>query len=98
MGPVPTAPTLSQAAFRRYMNREARVWGARVHARRTHLGWSLDKAAKLAFSSPQTLSKVERGEIVARDHLRLAIAFALMCEPAELFPLPSRQAVLKDVA
>lgn len=80
------------------MHREARVWGTAVKARRKHLGMTLEDVAGAAGTTPQTVHKVETGEIVARDHLRLGIAFALACEPAELFPVPTRAAIMRDVA
>lgn len=85
-------------ALRRFMLREARVWGVHVKSRRKSLGLTLEQLASLAGTTPQTIYKVEAGEIVARDHLRLSIAFALGCEADELFPTPTRAAVLRDVA
>lgn len=99
-GLVPKTKTavLDADALRRYMAREARLWGSRVKARRKQLGFTLDQVAALAFTTAQTIYKIEEGEIVARDHVRIAVAFALGCEPSELFPVPTRAAVLRDVA
>jgi DNA-binding XRE family transcriptional regulator len=95
---VPAVPTLTADSFRRFMLREARVWGGRVKERRKSLGLTLEQLAELAFTTPQTIHKVEQGQIVPRDHLRLSIAFALAREPEELFPLPSRAAVLREAS
>lgn len=88
----------SQAELKRFVAREARVWGAAVKSRRMAIGLTLEQLAELCDTAPQTIFKVERGQIVARDHLRLAIAFALACEPGELFPTPTRAAIVRDVA
>jgi transcriptional regulator with XRE-family HTH domain len=96
---VPTkSPTLSADALRKYVNREARINGIRVKARRKALELTLEQAAELAFTTPQTIFKIEEGQIVARDHVRLAIAFALGCEVNDLFPAPKRADVLREVA
>lgn len=97
-GPVPTTTHPTSAALRSYVSREARVWGGRVQSRRKAIKLSLEDVAELAHTSKQTISRIEHGDLVPRDYMRLAIAFALQCEPAELFPLPTRQAVLRDVA
>lgn len=91
------SPVVAADDLRRYVAREARVMGARVKSRRQSLKLTLEQVALLADSTAQTVYKVEQGEIVARDHLRLGIAFALRCEPHELFALPSRAAVLKEI-
>lgn len=93
-----TKADFSTAALRKFMLREARVWGANCRARRKALGLTLQQVAESAFTNSQTVFKVERGQIIPRDHLRLALAFALACEPDELFPMPKRAAVLKEVA
>lgn len=92
------APVITGDSLRRFMAREARLWGSRVKARRKLLDLTLEQVAGLAFTTPQTIFKIEEGEIVARDHVRLAVAFALGCEPDELFPVPTRAAVMREVA
>lgn len=91
-------PVITQDQLRLFLKREARHWGSNVRARRTDLGLTLDQLAGMADTTPQTVFKIERGEIVARDNLRLSIAFALGREPADLFPLPSREVILAEVA
>lgn len=91
-------PTLDADALRKYVSREARINGIRVKSRRKALKLTLDQVAELAFTTPQTVFKIEEGQIVARDHVRLAMAFALGCEVEELFPHPTRAAVIREVA
>lgn len=91
-------PVITQAQLRLFLKREARHWGSNVRLRRLELGLTLDELAGMADTTPQTVFKVERGEIVARDNLRLALAFALGRESADLFPLPRREVILAEVA
>lgn len=62
------------------------VWGPNVRARRKSLGLTLAELSELTNFPVQTLSKVERGQIVARDYLRGAISVAFRTEQHELFP------------
>lgn len=91
-----TAPDL--ATLRRYMNREARVWGAAVRARRKLIGLTLEQLGAKVNVAPQTIHKIEKGEILPTDAVRLALGFALACEPSELFPIPTRAAIARDAA
>lgn len=93
-----TQPVITQEQLRRFLKREARHWGSNVRARRTEMGLTLDQLATLADTTPQTVFKVERGEIVARENVRLALAFALMREVGDLFPMPRREVILAEVA
>lgn len=93
-----TPPPLSADALNKYVQREARIHGIRCKTRRKALKLTLEQTADLAFTTPQTIFKIEEGQIVARDHVRLALAFALGCEVKDLFPLPSRADVMRDVA
>jgi transcriptional regulator with XRE-family HTH domain len=91
-------PVITQKQLRLFLKREARHWGSNVRARRLELGLTLEELAGLADTTPQTVFKVERGEIVARDYLRLSLAFALGRESFDLFPLPRREVILEEVA
>lgn len=96
---MPTTKTVVDGDYlRRFVAREARVWGARVQSRRKQLGLTLEQVAAKAWTTPQTIHKIETGEIVARDHVRYAVAFALCCEPDDLFTMPTRAAVMREVA
>lgn len=91
-------PIITQDQLRRFLKREARHWGSNVRLRRKELGLTLDQVATLADTTAQTVFKVERGQIVARDNLRMALAFALAQEVNDLFPLPRRDVILAEVA
>lgn len=77
--------------LREIIDAEALSWGALVKARRQMLRLSQPQLANLVGCRVQTISKVERGQIVARDYLKAAIAIALACEVADLFPWPTRR-------
>lgn len=83
-------------ALKRFLKREARHWGTACRSRRQALGLTLEQVAKLAGTSPQTVFKVERGEIVARDALRIGLAFALSCEVEDLFTIPKRSVIVRE--
>lgn len=95
---VPDKPAINQERLRAFVAQESRVWGANVRNRRQLLGWSLKELAEKVGTTPQTLHKVEQGEIRSRDHLRLAIAIALMDDVSRLFPMPKMDVILKAVA
>lgn len=67
--------------------------GRRVKARRHELSFTLQQVADMAGSTLQTVSRVEAGKLVPRDHLKVALACALFVEPGELFALPDRATV-----
>lgn len=91
-------PVITQEQLRRFLKREARHWGSNLRLRRLELKLTLDQVATLADTTPQTVFKVERGEIVARDNLRLSLAFAVGKEVGDLFPLPKRAVILAEAA
>lgn len=93
------APLLDTEALRSYLRTTwVRECGQRVRARRKLFDWSLVKLSGLTGIPYQTIHKIEVGEIVAGDHLRLALAQALGCEVADLFPLPTKQRVAELAA
>lgn len=63
------------------------VWGERVTARRSALGFSQRQLAELAGTTQATVWKVEHGKITPRDSLKIAIGRALGDDPARLFSL-----------
>ncbi len=91
-------PLVDPEALRHYIDRESRSWGRLVRARREDLRLTLDAVAGLAGTTPQTIQKIEKGQIQPRDHLRLALAFALCTEVERLFPMPDRQTVQRELA
>lgn len=74
--------------------------GARVAARRTDLSLTVRQVATVIDVPVQTIYRVESGDLVARDYLRLALGHALVCDSAELFAMPTRAEVAEymDVA
>lgn len=64
-------------------------WGARVKKRRQDLTLSQAALARRCDVAQQTIDKVERDKIQARDELKVAIARGLVCSVAELFPWPT---------
>jgi transcriptional regulator with XRE-family HTH domain len=88
-------PAVDREAVRAYLRVESATWGHNVHARRKAAGLTLEQVATLADTTPQTVHKVERGQITPRDDLRLALALALFCEVADLFPTPTRGGFIK---
>lgn len=90
------APLINRDRLRAYVDREARVWGHLVKSRRQRFGLTLEQVAGLADTTPQTVFKVERGQITPRDDLRISLAMALSCEVGDLFPMPDRATVLRE--
>jgi transcriptional regulator with XRE-family HTH domain len=66
------------------------VWGQRVAARREELGLTQAQLAELAQIKQQTVSKIERGEVVPLDALKVVLADALGTHPWRLFPWPGQ--------
>lgn len=75
----------------RFRLTEQRAWGARVRARRALLGLNQRELAALVGVPIQTISKIERGDIMPRDYLKAALALYLACEVNDLFPWPTRR-------
>lgn len=75
------------------MSAEAEVWGNLVRRRRNVLGLTQGQLADLIGVPFQTISKVERGTIVCRDYLKVALALRLFVEVEDLFPWPPRRAL-----
>jgi transcriptional regulator with XRE-family HTH domain len=88
---VELAPATDLDRLRMRMEAEAATWGALVKARRRLLHLSQPQLASLVGCRVQTISKVERGQIVLRDYLKAAIAVSLATEVGELFPWPTRR-------
>lgn len=77
-GNLPYMPTL----------REPKTpWGRRVRERRIALGLDQAELSKRSDIVQPTISDIETGRIrFPNDRLRLALATALECEVADLFP------------
>lgn len=66
------------------------VWGRRVAERRESLGLTQSQLAELCEVTQQTISKIERGEVVPLDALKVRLAAALVTKPWQLFPWPGQ--------
>lgn len=76
----------------------AAEWGSRVRGRRLDQRLTQAQLAALIGDdgvTVQTISKLERGELVPRDYLKLALALALCVEVQKLFPMPARSAIAR---
>jgi transcriptional regulator with XRE-family HTH domain len=92
------APVVDLEQLRRYLKREQRFWGGRVRARREDLGLTLEQVADMTGSTAPTIFKIEQGKIAPRDHLRIALAFALATEVDRLFPIPNRETISREAS
>jgi transcriptional regulator with XRE-family HTH domain len=91
-------PAIDPEVVRKYLKREQRFWGSKVHDARAARGFTLEELAALAGSTPQTIHKIERGQIAPRDHLRIALAFALGVDVDRLFPIPDRETIRREAS
>lgn len=64
----------------------AKQCGKRLRSRRIELGWSQEQLAGLAGVTAASLCRFELGVNVPKDSVRLSLAYALMCEVADLYP------------
>ena len=76
----------------------AREAGARVRKRRLQLGLTVRQVSAVIDVPVQTIYRVESGQLIIKDYLRLAIAHALATEVTELFEMPSCERVAEIVA
>lgn len=91
-------PAIDPEIVRKYLKREQRFWGSKVHDARVALGWTLEDLAARTGSTSQTIHKIERGQIAPRDHLRIALAFALGTDVDRLFPIPDRETIRREAS
>lgn len=96
--PRTKAPDEQLEDLRRYFEDLAKDHGARVRGRRKALRLTLSQLAGLVGVPMQTLSKIERGEIVARPYLQAALCLHLHIEHSELFPAPTLGDLMRAVA
>lgn len=97
MPPVETALIDTDSVRTFFRDVVAREWGIRVDQQMRALHMNESRLARLAGTTPQTISKVRAGEMVAREPLRIAIAVALLAEPGQLFPMPPKARILEAV-
>lgn len=65
-----------------------------MQQRRTALNLSQSGVARGSGVRPQTISKIELGEIVPKDSVRMAIAAVLLCEVDEIWPYLDRASIM----
>lgn len=63
-------------------------WGPLVAKRREQLGLTQQELAELCSVTQQTVSKIERGQIVPRDNLKRTLSLKLATPIDQLFPWP----------
>jgi len=76
-------------------------WGKAVGDRRRQLGLSQTQLAKLcgnAGVTQQTISKIENGEMIPLDRLKVDIARALGTSPSKLFTWPAMKDLVGESA
>jgi len=71
--------------------------GQRVRKLRKDRGLTIEQLASLTDSTAATISRVELGAILPSDRLRVAIAFALVVEVADLW-VPLSRPLVKSLA
>lgn len=67
-------------------------WGGRVAARRAELGLTQAKFASVVGTSQQTISRIEKGEIIPHDKMKLRIAQRTGSKVDVLFAWPDNLA------
>lgn len=72
-------------------------WGKRVAAERDKRGWSQAFLATAVRATQQTISSIEAGDLVPRDHLKVRIAFAFGMNPSDLFEWPESKVLRQAV-
>lgn len=70
------------------------VWANRLDARMEAMGLGTQHVADAVGTTYQTIWKIRRGELYPREYLRIAIALAMGADPDQLFPMPTREAIV----
>lgn len=63
-------------------------WGGLVRDRRKFLGLSQAALAERCEISQTSVSRIEKGQVVARDRTKVRISAALRANVTDLFPYP----------
>lgn len=69
----------------------AKASGARLADIRERRGWHQRDLAGLVGVPFETIWKAEKGDLLPRDYLRVAIAQALACDVNEIWPWPTKE-------
>lgn len=64
------------------------IWGEEVAKRRASLEFTQAQLAHLCDVKQQTISKIEAGDMIPSDQLKVTIARSLLTNPADLFVWP----------
>lgn len=72
-------------------------WGRRVAAERDKRDWSQAFLATAVRATQQTISAIEAGDLIPRDHLKVRLAFAFGMQPSDLFVWPEAKVLRQAV-
>lgn len=67
--------------------------GERMRKRRGELKLTQLQVGRLADTTPETVCRVELGQLTPRENLKLSLAFALLTEVAAIWPPLDRKVV-----
>jgi len=65
--------------------------GTRARLRRKALKFTQQQLADLAGSTPETICRIELGQLQPREPLKLAVSYALLVDVEEIWPPVARQ-------
>lgn len=91
-------PALDLRDVRQMVAKWAIDCGRRLADRRTELKWDRRQLASLVGTTEATITRIEQGAINPRDHLKLALASALLVEVETLWPYPRRADVFAQAS
>lgn len=91
-----TSPLLDEAALRKLVGSKsdwAKGCGLRMRTLRKARGFSPVQLAEITGVTQPTINRIETGEIIPRDHLRAAIAYALSVEITDVWEPVTRKRI-----
>lgn len=91
-------PFLDRDAVAELVRARAVEAGQRLRSARQELGWTQQRLAELADTTPETVCRVELGALSPRDHLRIALAFAVVKDVNDIWPPIARHEVARLAA
>lgn len=91
-------PFLDRVAVDELVSRWTVAAGQRLRAARLSLGWTQRKLAALADTTPETVCRVELGVLTPREPLRIALAYAVVREVADIWPPIDRAEIGRQAA
>lgn len=81
-----TAPLLDERRLRIAVDAWELECAKRLRTRRLELGLSQTALAEAAGVRDTAISKFENAQVMPRDRVRVALAFALICEVSDIWP------------